>query len=118
MLREKIRAYRRAFEGTEPRRRWARIGAALGLGPALRFMLSDSTWLSIVLADLERFCHARDDQTTYVDEDPTGRAQAQLEGRRQVYMRLRAYIAMTPAEEGRLYAALLAEELEEQRNAA
>lgn len=101
-LREKVRVYKRAFSGAEPRGLAARIGARLGLAWLARYVLSDQLWLGIVLADLERFCHARHDQTTFVLDDPTGRDQAQLEGRRQVYLRLSGYLAMTPLELSRL----------------
>ncbi len=47
---------------------------------------------AIVLARLERFCHAN--STTYVEGDD-GRASAQLEGRRQVWLLVRGYLRLT-----------------------
>lgn len=67
-------------------RRWAY--AQLGASPAA----------SIVLADLQRFCHARDDQTTHVLDDPSGRESAALEARRQVYLRISGNLGLTPLE--------------------
>lgn len=46
----------------------------------------------ICLADLHRFCHAQ--HTTHVVGDPYG--SAQLEGRRQVWLRIEGYLRMTP----------------------
>ena len=45
---------------------------------------------SEVLADLERFCHAN--STTHVEGDSHGTAQ--LEGRRQVWLRIQGYRAL------------------------
>jgi len=47
-----------------------------------------------VLADLAKFCHAH--TTTHCVGDPTG--SAQLEGRRQVWLRLRAQLDLTDEE--------------------
>ncbi len=44
----------------------------------------------VVLADLERFCHAR--TTTHVVGDTHG--SAQLEGRRQVWLRIQAMLRL------------------------
>ena len=51
-----------------------------------------------VLADLERFCHSR--STTHVPGDSHGTAQ--LEGRRQVFLRIPAYINLTPVDVGEM----------------
>ena len=48
----------------------------------------------LVLADLERFCHYR--KTTHVIGDATG--SAQLEGRRQVFLRIAQMIEVTDEE--------------------
>lgn len=60
-----------------------------------------------VLADLSRFCHAY--ATTHCNGDTHGTAQ--LEGRRQVWLRLTRYLNMTDAELADL--ARAAEEAEE-----
>lgn len=44
-----------------------------------------------VLADLKRFCRA-DGTSTFMSDDPYGRKQALLEGRREVFERILAYI--------------------------
>ena len=49
-----------------------------------------------VLADLERFCHAN--STTHVEGDSHGTAQ--LEGRRQVWLRIQGYRNLSDAEIG------------------
>ena len=49
-----------------------------------------------VLADLERFCHAS--TTTHVEGDSHGTAQ--LEGRRQVWLRINGYRNLSEAEIG------------------
>lgn len=46
---------------------------------------------SVVLADLRRFCRA-DGRSTFTLDDPSGRTQALLEGRREVFERIMAYI--------------------------
>lgn len=46
--------------------------------------------VDVVLADLARFCHAQ--STTHVVGDTHG--SAQLEGRRQVWLRIRGYLAL------------------------
>lgn len=46
---------------------------------------------AVVIADLAHFCHLQ--STTHVVGDPTG--SAQLEGRRQVGLRIRGYLALT-----------------------
>ena len=45
----------------------------------------------VVLADLERFCHAR--KTIHVEGDTHGTAQ--LEGRRQVWLRVQAFLGLS-----------------------
>lgn len=114
-----VYAYRKAFEGAAPPTRAVRLAVRLGLAPAARFFLSDAFWLGVVLHDLERFCHAGPNQTTHVysAEDPHGRDSAELEGRRQVYMRIRGRVTLTAEEEARIVAAFK-EDLEEiQRDA-
>ena len=49
-----------------------------------------------VLEDLERFCHAN--STTHVEGDSHGTAQ--LEGRRQVWLRIHGYRNLSDAEVG------------------
>lgn len=44
-----------------------------------------------VVADLARFCHAQ--TTTHVIDDPYG--SAQLEGRRQVWLRIQGHLRLT-----------------------
>lgn len=112
--RERVRNYKRAFEDGAPLagRWWARLGARLGIARLARFVLADQTWQALVLADLERFCHAGREQTTHVHDDPTGRDSAQLEGRRQVYLRIVGYVALTPAEILAVERRMLAEEQE------
>ncbi len=51
-----------------------------------------------VLADLERFCHAN--TTTHVPGDSHGTSQ--LEGRRQVWLRVQGYLQLTPADVGEI----------------
>ena len=51
---------------------------------------SRQRYLHEVLADLERFCHAN--STTHVEGDSHGTAQ--LEGRRQVWLRIQGYRAL------------------------
>jgi hypothetical protein len=64
----------------------------------------------VVLADLARFCHAQ--RTTFVPGDPNG--SAQLEGRRQVFIRIREFVDMTEVEIRRYADALeQTEEIEE-----
>jgi hypothetical protein len=48
----------------------------------------------VALADLERFCHAN--STTHVPGDTHG--SAQLEGRRQVWLRIQGYLQLSPAD--------------------
>lgn len=48
----------------------------------------------VVLADLARFCHAT--ATTHVPGDPCGTAQ--LEGRRQVWLRIQEYLRLQDGE--------------------
>lgn len=122
-LRETVLAYKRAFDGAEPalRAHWfVRLVVRLGLAGFARFALADQTWLAIVLADLERFCHARWDQTTheYSAKDPHGRDTAQLEGRRLVYLRIAGRVALTPAEIDLMIAADLEEQREIQTDAS
>jgi hypothetical protein len=50
----------------------------------------------VVLADLERFCHAS--TTTHVEGDSHGTAQ--LEGRRQVWLRINGYRTLNEAQIG------------------
>lgn len=45
---------------------------------------------AVVIADIAHFCHLQ--STTHVVGDPTG--SAQLEGRRQVGLRIRGYLAL------------------------
>lgn len=54
-----------------------------------------------VLEDLERFCSAKD--TTFVPGDTHGTAQ--LEGRRQVWLRIQAYLELDLSDTQRLMAA-------------
>jgi sigma54-dependent transcription regulator len=49
---------------------------------------------AVVLADLAQFCHAQ--ATTHVIGDTHG--SAQLEGRRQVWLRIRGYLALSDDE--------------------
>lgn len=44
-----------------------------------------------VLADLKRFCRA-DGASTFRQNDPNGREQALLEGRREVFERIKMYL--------------------------
>lgn len=53
---------------------------------------------AIVLADLAKFCHAQD--TTHVVGDAHG--SAQLEGRRQVWLRIQSYLGLTDEQVNRL----------------
>ena len=48
----------------------------------------------IVLNDMARFCHAQ--KTTHVEGDPCGTAQ--LEGRRQVWLRVQEYLRLTESD--------------------
>jgi len=57
-----------------------------------------STSCAIVLADLAKFCHAQD--TTHVVGDSHG--SAQLEGRRQVWLRIQSYLGLTDEQITRL----------------
>lgn len=57
-----------------------------------------STPCAVVLADLARFCHAQD--TTHVVGDPQG--SAQLEGRRQVWLRIQGHLRLTDEQVNRL----------------
>ena len=119
-FREKLLAYRRAFDGAPERAQWrsVRLAARLGLAPLARFVLSDQVWLGIVLADLEKFCHAAQTTHVYSQEDPHGRDSATLEGRRQVYLRIREYLALTPLEESRIVDSLNEDTEEIQRHAS
>tara|TARA_B100000809_G_scaffold260702_1_gene308141 strand:+ start:639 stop:887 length:249 start_codon:yes stop_codon:yes gene_type:complete len=51
-----------------------------------------------VMADLERFCHAN--TTTHVVGDSHGTAQ--LEGRRQVWLRIQGYISLNEGDIGEM----------------
>jgi len=115
---QRARAYWMAFEGVRHRAWWARLGARLWLARLAGFSIADKTWLAIVLADLEQFCRARTDQTTFVADDPSGRIQAYAEGLRQAYLRIRGMIDLTPAEYQRALALLEREEREDQSYAA
>ena len=48
----------------------------------------------LVILDLVRFCHF--DSTTHVEGDPYG--SAQLEGRRQVFLRIYGYASLRPGD--------------------
>lgn len=121
-FRERVLAYKRAFDGAEEfaGRWWVRLASRTGIARFARYVLRDQLWLAIVLADLEHFCHDEGEQTTHVfsAEDPHGRDSAQLEGRRQVYRRIRRYLALTPAEERRRVDALLQDQGEVQKHAS
>jgi len=51
-----------------------------------------------VMADLERFCHAN--TTTHVGGDSHGTAQ--LEGRRQVWLRIQGYLSLSEGDIGEM----------------
>jgi len=63
---------------------------------------------AVVLADLARFCHAAD--TTHVVGDSHG--SAQLEGRRQVWLRIQGFLCMTDEQLARLNEQALRGEIE------
>lgn len=67
-LDKRRRAYRAAFEGPEGEQ---------------------------VLRDLARFCHAAPGKTTFVLDDPSGRASAYKQGARDVFGRIQAYLNLT-----------------------
>lgn len=50
----------------------------------------------IVLGDLAGFCHANN--ATFVINDPGGRASAQLDGKRQVWLRINGYVGLSHQE--------------------
>jgi hypothetical protein len=117
-FRLRVTAYRAAFGALHHRAWWARLGTRLGLARVYRLVRSENTYLAIALADLERFCRARPDQTTFVPDDPTGRTQAYAEGLRQAYLRIAAHVALTPAEYHRALEALAEDERGDQQYAA
>ena len=115
----RVQAYKRAFDGATPGAWWARMLSRVpGARRIIQWTLSDRTWMSVVLADLERFCRARSDQTTFLADDPNGRLQAYAEGLRQGYLRLRASMDITPEEQRRALTLLEREETEDQIHAA
>ena len=69
------------------------VGAGASASPA-----EGDAVCAIVLADLAKFCHAQD--TTHVVGDSHG--SAQLEGRRQVWLRIQSYLGLTDEQINRL----------------
>lgn len=68
----------------------------------------DGTNAKKILEDLERFCHAN--STTHVEGDSHGTAQ--LEGRRQVWLRIQGYLNLRDSQVGEYVSQAETEETE------